>query len=60
MIPREQDPDDLDLEKYEPPLEDRPPEEQLPRGKIQIVLQGEKLGGGFSLIQAKNRSMNSS
>jgi bifunctional non-homologous end joining protein LigD len=49
-----------DLGKYEPPLEDRPPEEQLARGKIQIVLQGEKRRGGFSLIQTRNRSMHSS
>ena len=48
-----------DLGKYEP-LEDRPPEEQLARGKIQIVLRGEKLRGGFTLVQTKNRSMNSS
>ena len=47
-----------DLGKYEP-LENQPPEEQLALGKVQIVLQGEKLRGGFSLIQTKNRSMNS-
>src|SRR5438132_10969514 len=34
-----------DLGKYEP-LENQPPEEQLARGKVQIVLQGEKLRGG--------------
>jgi bifunctional non-homologous end joining protein LigD len=48
-----------DLGKYEP-LENQPPEEQLARGKIQIVLQGEKLRGGFTLVQIENRSMNSS
>jgi bifunctional non-homologous end joining protein LigD len=47
-----------DLGKYEP-LENQPPEEQLARGKLQIVLQAEKLRGGFTLIQTKNRSMNS-
>ena len=47
-----------DLGKYEP-LEDQLPEKQLARGKVQIVLQGEKLRGGFTLIRAKNRSMNS-
>jgi bifunctional non-homologous end joining protein LigD len=41
-----------DLGKYEP-LEDQPPEEQLALGKVQIVLQGEKLRGGFTLIQIK-------
>jgi bifunctional non-homologous end joining protein LigD len=46
-----------DLGKYEP-LEN-PPEEQLARGKLQIVLQGEKLRGGFTLVQLENRSMNS-
>src|SRR3979411_595432 len=44
------------LGKYEP-LENRPPEEQLARGKIQIELQGEKLRGGFTLVQIKKRSM---
>jgi bifunctional non-homologous end joining protein LigD len=48
-----------DLGKYEPP-ENRPPEEQLARGKIQIVLLGEKLRGGFMLVQIEKRSMNSS
>jgi bifunctional non-homologous end joining protein LigD len=48
-----------DLGKYEPP-ENQPPEEQLARGKIQIELQGEKLRGGFTLVQIKKRSMNSS
>jgi bifunctional non-homologous end joining protein LigD len=47
-----------DLGKYEP-LEDQPPEEQLALGKVQIVLQGEKLRGGFTLIQIKNRFMKS-
>ena len=48
-----------DLGKYEP-LENRPLEEQLADGKIGIVLQGEKLRGGFTLVQLENRSMNSS
>jgi bifunctional non-homologous end joining protein LigD len=37
-----------------------PPEEQLASGKIDILLLGEKLRGGFSLVQIENRSMNSS
>ena len=48
-----------DLGKYEP-LENRPLEEQLADGKIGIVLQGEKLRGGFTLVQIEKRSMNSS
>jgi bifunctional non-homologous end joining protein LigD len=28
----------------------RPPDEQLARGKIDVVLQGSKLRGGFTLI----------
>jgi len=48
-----------DLGKYEP-LEKQPPEEQLARGKIHIVLLGEKLRGGFTLIQIERRSMSSS
>lgn len=47
-----------DLGKYES-LEN-PPEEQLALGKIQIVLQGEKLRGGFTLVKIENRSMSSS
>ena len=47
-----------DLGKYEP--SENPPEEQLALGKIQIVLQGEKLRGGFTLVKIENRSMNSS
>ena len=47
-----------DLGKYEP-LENRPQEEQLAGGKIGIVLQGEKLRGGFTLVQIERRSMNS-
>jgi bifunctional non-homologous end joining protein LigD len=46
-----------DLGKYEP--SENPPEEQLALGKIQIVLQGEKLRGGFTLVKIENRSMNS-
>ena len=30
------------------------------RGKIQIMLLGEKLRGGFTLVQIEKRSMNSS
>jgi bifunctional non-homologous end joining protein LigD len=48
-----------DLGKYDP-LENLPPEEQLARGKIQIVLMGEKLRGGFTLVQIEKRSRNSS
>ena len=48
-----------DLGKYEP-LENQPPEEQLARGKIQIVLVGEKMRGGFTLVQIAKPSMNSS
>jgi bifunctional non-homologous end joining protein LigD len=47
-----------DLGRYEPP-ENQPPEEQLAQGKIHIALQGEKLRGGFTLIQIAKRSMNS-
>ena len=47
-----------DLGRYEP-LEN-PPEEQLALGKIQIVLQGEKLRGGFTLVKIENRSFSSS
>ena len=39
-----------DRGKYEP-LENRPLEEQLADGKIGIVLQGEKLRGGFTLVR---------
>src|SRR5258708_2609327 len=45
-----------DLGTYEP-LEDRPPEEQLARGKIDIVLLGEKLRGAFTLVQITKRSL---
>jgi bifunctional non-homologous end joining protein LigD len=48
-----------DLGRYEP-LENQPPEEQLAQGKIHIALQGEKLRGGFTLIQIAKGSMNSS
>ena len=47
-----------DLGKYEP-LEDQPPEEELARGKVRIVLLGERLRGGFTLIQTKSPSTNS-
>jgi bifunctional non-homologous end joining protein LigD len=48
-----------DLGKYEP-LENQSPEEQLARGKIHITLLGEKLRGGFTLVQIERRSTNSS
>src|SRR5712675_794466 len=48
-----------DLGNYQP-LENQPPEEQLASGKIHILLLGEKLRGGFSLVQIQRRSMNSS
>src|SRR4030081_519995 len=48
-----------DLGKYEA-LENQPPEEQLARGKIHIVLLGEKLRGGFTLVQIERRSISSS
>ena len=48
-----------DLGKYEP-LENQPPEEQLARGKIHIALLGEKLRGGFALVQIERRSTSSS
>jgi len=41
-------------------MENQPPEEQLASGKIHILLLGEKLRGGFSLVQIQRRSMNSS
>jgi len=48
-----------DQGKYEP--KDRtPPEEQLARGKIDVVLDGKKLSGGFTLIQTGNRVAGSS
>ncbi len=37
-----------------------PPDAQLARGKIDIVLQGEKLRGGFTLVQTGKRSGHSS
>ncbi len=48
-----------DLGKYEP-VQDQPPEEQLARGKIEIALMGERLRGGFALVQIQRRSANSS
>jgi bifunctional non-homologous end joining protein LigD len=45
-----------DQGKYEP-LENQPPEEQLAGGKIQMVLLGEKLRGGFRLVQIEKRFM---
>jgi bifunctional non-homologous end joining protein LigD len=43
-----------DLGKYAT-LDDRPPEEQLVRGKIDIVVLGEKLRGGFTLVRFDNQ-----
>jgi len=43
---------------YEPEG-DIPPDKQLARGKIDVVLQGEKLRGGFTLIQTGRRSAGS-
>src|SRR3981081_682101 len=48
-----------DLGKYEP-LENQLPEQQLVDGKIHIVLRGEKLRGGVTLVKIERRSMNSS
>jgi bifunctional non-homologous end joining protein LigD len=48
-----------DLGNYGP-LENQPPDKQLARGKIQIALLGEKLRGGFTLVQMAKRSVNSS
>jgi bifunctional non-homologous end joining protein LigD len=39
-----------DTGTYEPQAND-PPAEQLARGKIEVVLQGEKLRGGFTLVK---------
>ena len=48
-----------DLGKYEP-TENQSPKEQLAHGKIHIALLGEKLRGGFTLVQIERRSTNSS
>ena len=40
---------------YEPE-DSMPPEEQLARGKIDVILRGEKLRGGFTLIRTGTRS----
>jgi bifunctional non-homologous end joining protein LigD len=37
---------------------DIPPAEQLARGKINVVLRGQKLRGGFTLIRTEKRSAN--
>jgi bifunctional non-homologous end joining protein LigD len=37
------------------PLGDIPPHEQLARGKIDVALHGEKLRGGFTLVQTGSR-----
>jgi len=44
-----------DKGKYES-KDRRVPEEQLAQGKIDVVLHGEKLRGGFTVIQTGNRS----
>jgi bifunctional non-homologous end joining protein LigD len=44
-----------DTGTYEP-QDSRPPDEQLARGKIDVVLQGMKLRGGFTLVETGNRS----
>jgi DNA ligase D-like protein (predicted 3'-phosphoesterase) len=33
-----------------------PPEEQLARGKIDVILEGEKLRGGFTLVRTRSRA----
>jgi bifunctional non-homologous end joining protein LigD len=38
------------------PQDGLPPDEQLARGKIDMVLQGEKLRGGFTLVRTERRS----
>ena len=48
-----------DLGKYEP-IENQSPNEQLAHGKIHIALLGEKLRGGYTLVQIERRSMSSS
>jgi bifunctional non-homologous end joining protein LigD len=41
------------------PQNDSPPEEQLAQGKIEVVLYGTKLRGGFALIRTGRSSINS-
>ena len=48
-----------DLGKYEP-MGNQSPNEQLAHGKIHIALLGEKLRGGYTLVQIERRSMSSS
>jgi bifunctional non-homologous end joining protein LigD len=48
-----------DLGKYEP-TETQSPKEQLAHGKMHIALLGEKLRGGYTLVQIERRSMSSS
>src|SRR6266404_842314 len=48
-----------DTGSYEP-LDGNPPDEQLARGKIDVVLKGTKLHGGFTLVQTRKRSAASS
>jgi bifunctional non-homologous end joining protein LigD len=42
------------------PQDGLPPDEQLACGKIDMVLQGQKLRGGFTLVQTGKRSDHSS
>jgi bifunctional non-homologous end joining protein LigD len=44
-----------DTGTYEP-KDDVSPDEQLARGKIDVVLHGTKLRGGFTLVRTKKRS----
>jgi len=41
-----------DLGTFEPQEGDPPPDEQLARGKIDVVLRGHKLHGGFALLRS--------
>jgi bifunctional non-homologous end joining protein LigD len=45
-----------DTGSYEP-KDDAPPGEPLARGKIDVVLQGTKLRGGFTLVRTGKRSV---
>jgi bifunctional non-homologous end joining protein LigD len=45
-----------DTGTYEP-KDGVPPDEQLARGKIDVVLQGTKLHGGFTLVRTGKRSV---
>jgi bifunctional non-homologous end joining protein LigD len=41
-----------DLGTFEPQEGDPPPDKQLARGKIDVVLRGHKLRGGFALLRS--------